>query len=110
MRGEVPARMLPWPPVWTGWLANNALFALAWLLLLFLSGVRGWWRRRRGRCARCGYDLRSMAGVCPECGHQDSRGGLRATPVAQDIRSMRPSIVGTARRTPDAGRFAFSCR
>jgi len=28
-------------------------------------------RRATGRCANCGYDLRSSAGRCPECGHSD---------------------------------------
>ena len=32
--------------------------------------VRQGWRRRYGRCVRCGYDLHALSGSrCPECGH-----------------------------------------
>ena len=30
--------------------------------------VRRWIRKRRGLCARCGYDLHTKPGRCPECG------------------------------------------
>jgi len=42
----------------------------AYPTVMFLRGpVRRWNRRRRGRCARCGYDLSgNESGVCPECG------------------------------------------
>jgi len=32
-----------------------------------------WKRRRRGRCPRCGYNLKgNVSGVCPECGQRMS--------------------------------------
>jgi predicted RNA-binding Zn-ribbon protein involved in translation (DUF1610 family) len=31
--------------------------------------VRRWYRRQRGRCVKCGYDLTgNVSGACPECG------------------------------------------
>jgi hypothetical protein len=44
-------------------------------ILVFLRGpVRRRWRIRRGRCARCSYELRgNESGTCPECGTAVSR-------------------------------------
>ena len=48
-----------------------------WLLAIALAALPAWravgqWRRRhrrrRGACARCGYDLRASGDRCPECG------------------------------------------
>ncbi len=48
-----------------------------WLLAVFVVAPAGRglcrtaarsWRRSRGRCARCGYDLRATPHRCPECG------------------------------------------
>lgn len=59
---------LPVYPIWTGVVADTAVYGLLWWTLLFAPwAARRRWRRRRGRCMKCGYDL---AGVdrCPECG------------------------------------------
>lgn len=58
-------------PVWPGLAVNTALFAfILWMLLAATPrAVRRQIRRRRGRCIKCGYDLRGefVAGS-PECG------------------------------------------
>jgi hypothetical protein len=63
---------LPTGVLRTAMAANAALFGAAFAgLALAPFVVRAMWRRRRGRCARCGYDLGGRGGgVCPECGAQ----------------------------------------
>ncbi|MFT3683796.1 MAG: hypothetical protein QM783_02530 [Phycisphaerales bacterium] len=80
--------------VWQGWRSFNWYGLATWdtymdgqsgrmvmiphwlaLIVVLLPGtlvlaVMGWRRIRRkpGRCTSCGYDLRGVSGVCPECG------------------------------------------
>lgn len=62
----------PLRPIWSGLLADTALFAGAigavWFGVVLIRHRR---RREYGRCGHCGYDLRGqLAGNCrcPECG------------------------------------------
>jgi hypothetical protein len=56
------------------WLAIPYWLVMAIWVLLFagtLASYRPWlrrFRRRRGLCTRCGYDLRGSTNRCPECG------------------------------------------
>jgi hypothetical protein len=50
-------------PYWALAAATGALPAL-WVP----HAVRRVYRRRKGRCVRCGYDLRASGDRCPECG------------------------------------------
>ena len=63
-------RALPYWPIWRG-LAVDTLF-YATILFVLLGGIgftRRELRRVRGRCIKCGYDLRGdSGGGCPECG------------------------------------------
>jgi hypothetical protein len=52
-----------WAPYWLAAVAASVLPLRA----LAMIGVRAR-RRRRGRCARCGYDVRFSEERCPECG------------------------------------------
>lgn len=63
--------IMPLRPIWPGLLADTVAWGAAWFVVLAaVSGARSLMRRRRGRCAACGYDRRGLgAGVaCPECG------------------------------------------
>jgi hypothetical protein len=62
---------LPLRPLWPGFAVDAGIFAMAWFGLLFVSGmIRRAFRRRRGRCSSCAYDLRGIpiGAPCPECG------------------------------------------
>lgn len=50
--------------------ANVAIWTAVVLIPQVVAGrLRRWHRNRRGRCVRCGYDLRLLSGErCPECG------------------------------------------
>jgi len=76
-------RALPYQPMWIGLTLDVVIFAIAWLGVLHgLVPVRSLIRRRRGRCPKCGYDLRGQVVTdvvaeesararipgCPECG------------------------------------------
>jgi hypothetical protein len=51
--------------------AGTGVVPAMWLCV----GVRRLYRRRRGMCARCGYDLRASTDRCPECGTAIKRKG-----------------------------------
>jgi hypothetical protein len=65
---------LPVDPIWPGFLINTLFYAIiVWLLIVGPLLVRRLVRIRRGRCPKCGYDLRGQppepeAAGGPECG------------------------------------------
>lgn len=65
-------RALPLRPIWPGLLVNTAFYAALWLVALGAARMaRRTWRRHRGRCTVCAYDLAGLIGqtrTCPECG------------------------------------------
>ena len=67
--GFVP-RAVPARPIWTGFAVNTFFYAmLLWLIIPGPFAVRRLFRRRRGLCPACGYDLRhGEHEACPECG------------------------------------------
>lgn len=63
-----PVRMFPLQPVWTGFVIDTLLYASIWFAIFSLRDIRSAMRRRRGRCARCGYMLVPEQTRCSECG------------------------------------------
>jgi hypothetical protein len=69
-RGRWYLRRLPLTPLWLGFAVNTLLYGIVlWLLIPGPFVLRRHVRVRRGRCPKCGYDLRgSFDAGCPECG------------------------------------------
>ena len=62
-------RALPCRPLALGFTADTAIFAALWSLIVLRGPAIRAFRRRRGLCPACGYDLTgNTTGVCPECG------------------------------------------
>jgi hypothetical protein len=62
---------LPLIPLWPGFAADTLLYAAAGFgSYRAFRAVHGWLRRRRGRCAACGYDRAGLppSSPCAECG------------------------------------------
>jgi hypothetical protein len=65
---------LPLHPIWPGLLLNAGFYGAIWAMpLVCLPLLRTRRRRRKGRCPRCGYDLKhALEPGCPECGWRRS--------------------------------------
>ncbi len=70
--------MLHWGSLeWSHPHPSSMIFTLLiplWALALAFGAPAAWlWAKRRRLlptdCQKCGYDLRGLAGKCPECGH-----------------------------------------
>jgi len=61
---------LPLRPLWPGLIAGSVFYALILFPIVRAPSVlRRLIRRKRGRCPKCGYDLRGQHDAgCPECG------------------------------------------
>ena len=65
-RGRFPEWYLEFPISWT--IGLNLILIAVCLVPMVRARLRRS-RRRAGLCERCGYDLRSSADRCSECGH-----------------------------------------
>ncbi len=63
-------RLLPLRPIWPGFGINTLFYAaILWPVILGPFALRRHFRRKRGLCVSCGYDLRHADHeACPECG------------------------------------------
>jgi hypothetical protein len=80
-KGAGGTRALPHTPIWHGLALDIAFWgAASWAGVATLRATRTGVRRWRGRCFRCGYELRGTPlPCCPECGWRP-----RATEAEQD--------------------------
>ena len=63
-------RALPLRPILPGFIINALFYAAIWFGVFFgVGALRRFVRRKRGRCVKCSYDLRTQFDKgCPECG------------------------------------------
>ncbi len=68
--GQPVALSLPFGVIAPAAIANTLFYAVSWFALITgIELLRSLHRHMAGRCVRCGYDLRRVAGAtCPECG------------------------------------------
>ena len=61
---------IPLRPLWPGFGIDTLFYGAIWFGVFFAPGsAKRFIRAKRGRCPRCGYDLRGqLAAGCPECG------------------------------------------
>ena len=73
---------MPSVPIWPGLVLNLVVLALPWYAAYWIHGPgRRMYRRYRGCCTACGYDLAGLDGgaACPECGAVPRGGEPAAT-------------------------------
>ena len=64
-------RVIPLRPIWPGFAINTVFYAAILWLPFAPFQLRRFLRVNRGRCIKCGYDLRGTAHmICSECGHE----------------------------------------
>jgi len=76
-------RACPTTVLLSGFVIDTLFYAAIWFGVFFgFTSAKRFIRVRRGRCPRCGYDLRGQLGAgCPECGW--NRAGDTAGRVAE---------------------------
>jgi len=92
--GHAYQRALPLYPIWPGFVFDTLFYAAIWGGVFFgFTSAKRFIRAKRGRCPRCGYDLRGQrmkdhgqaahATGCPECGWGREGTGARSDGAAK---------------------------